>query len=143
MQPSTSFVVSAYGGEYDDAWEDPVALAGTVELAQAFIDDEEKRFNEIVDKVQEFLSAYSKENGSIPFERELDRPRWPPGLPEASITPEMRSRNTQAWQSYQEARFVAKKEFLASLGVELDVDSQHSYERKREVQWRIKEVPWV
>lgn len=86
------FVVVAYGGSYDDAWEQNVVGSTSAQKAQDYIDArllDAERFAEIDAQLSVAAKSIIKQ---LPAGKPLlpTKP-WPAGLGEKDITPEMRA----------------------------------------------------
>lgn len=91
-----AFILVAFGGSYDDAWQNNVAVS-TDEAAITALKVKKESEREILiscsKKLNEFVKEWEKKNpfDSNLLEKTANLPKWPSGIDQRMITKEMRS----------------------------------------------------
>ncbi len=131
------YVAIAFGGSYEDAWENNVAASKDRLKIERYVEDQNARIarlTEIELAVRQFAEEYDKKN---PFDRStyeaaFDVPKWPAGMDQRLITSEMRAeresikklnaeiaqRNHARMTSHNEARNEAINSFAFAHGLD-------------------------
>lgn len=158
--PSELFVVVAYGGEFDDAWESNCIGTFDEQKAKDYIVEEQKddaQHNEWVKKSNDFECQYREENPFPRWFHPKKLPHWQ-GVKKHQITPEMQAakdaiiaeneadrleieRLHREWyDQYREALSA----FLTTLGVPDDqFEIYFGYVRARERSFRIEKLKLI
>lgn len=59
------YLVSAFGGEYEDSWQTPVKAFTTYRAAQNFINRCEKKDREWIDKANRIIAEFMDKNSRV------------------------------------------------------------------------------
>jgi hypothetical protein len=161
MEHTVIYLVVAFGGEWDDAWQRNKWSTLDKEKAAQYIialEANQARHNVTVDKITEFSDAYVNRVGPCPAVGcQQSYPRWAPGISASAITEAMRSeredikasnahiakQNDALLNEYEAVLEKEIVEFLFALGyTDRDSIMQPYKRRTKDANFRIEEVPF-
>jgi len=114
--------------------------------------EEQIAYNSLLDEIGEFSNKWRTEHSSdYEYEREIDRPRWPAGIAQASITPQMRSerdwvdkQNAEASQRNFQKSQALQTALITTLEVKFPGHSDmFGYCEESRASFNIEEVPLI